>query len=206
MESCVGKREKSKGKTMKIITSITVLAACSGLASADFTDFESDPTGAVLNGFISVSAPSIMFSDTMGTDLSIFNGAESNSTNALAAFGDDFSAIHMDFSTNISDLSFDFGNDDGAFHGATVWAWLIGYNGGTAITVGFATNSDDLMNESIALPTGIYDSAEFFYGDASGNMINLIEIIDNVRTTKVPAPSALALLGLGGLVAGRRRR
>lgn len=188
-------------------TPVIVLVACSGLASADFTDFEADALGAVANGFVSASAPNIEFSDTIGTDLSIFNGFESNSTNALAAFSDDFSAIRMDFSTNVSELSLEFGNDDGAFHGDTVWAWLIGYNGGFAVdTVGFATNSDDLMNESIALATGNYDAAEFFYGDASGNMINLIEIIDNVRTTEVPAPSALALLGLGGLAAGRRRR
>jgi len=189
-------------KTLAIFT----IAFIAGTASADFTDFSNDATGVVANGFTSVDALGIVFSDTLGADLQIADWAHQSAGNGLAINGDDASTLRMDFVGNVSDIFLDFGNDDSGFHGGDVWAWMIGYNGGFQVDMtGFLSNGDDILNETIGL-TGNFDAAEFYYGDASGNAINLIEIVDNVRTTAIPAPGTAALLGLSGLLVGRRRR
>lgn len=190
---------------MKALTVLGMMTA-TGMASAGFTDFSNDATGGVSNGFVSVDALGIAFSDTMGAELQVDDFAHQSDGLGLLVGGDDSSRLRMDFASNVSLIGLDFGNDDGAFAGQTVWAWLIGFNGGVQVDmVGFASNSDDVLNEAISL-VGNFDAAEFYFGDASGNELNLIEIVDNVRTTLVPAPGAIVVIGFGGVLAGRRRR
>ncbi len=184
------------------------LVAAAGVASAQ-VDFETDPSGGVANGFVSDDDANIMFSDTLGADLNISNfGVQGLGNQSLAVYGDDASRLRMDFGTNVSDITVTFGNDDSGFLGGfSPWAWIVGYNNNVQVDIaGFQSNGDDVMNQSISLANGNFDRVEFYYGDASGIEVSLIEIVDNISTTLVPAPGAVALLGMGGFALARRRR
>lgn len=74
-------------------------------------------------------------------------------------------------------------------------------------TVGASHNLGDTLDTSAG---GINLNRGTWYGNpdsGTGNPVNApISQVMNARITIVPTPGALALLGLGGLVAGRRRR
>lgn len=59
-----------------------------------------------------------------------------------------------------------------------------------------------LANDPPAEPTGIAESLGYIYNDAPSTFTNRLQI----NGTLVPAPGALALLGMGFAAAGRRRR
>lgn len=189
------------------ITTAAALLTFTGTAMAGFVYFETDATGNPANGFVSNDDRDVTFSDTMGSDLLLSDrfGAQGDGV-SLAVFYDDAGRLGMDFGTNISHISPDFGNDDPVV-GFRPFAWLVGYNNHVEVaSVHFRSNGDDIMNESISLSGGNFDRVEFYYGDAAGVEINLIALVDNISTTLVPGPGTFALLGLGGLAITRRRR
>lgn len=175
-------------------------------AFADFTDFSSDATGFVPNGFVSVDAPNIVFSDTVGADLRLNDWALQSDGIGLAILDDDPSRLRMDFVENVSEVFLDFGNDAGYVDGdGIIWAWMIGYNGGVQVaSTSLMSNDDDILNQTIGI-IGEFDAAEFYYGDSIGNPIDHAEIVDNVRTAPIPAPSS-GLIALCMLCASTRRR
>jgi hypothetical protein len=84
----------------------------------------------------------------------------------------------------------------------------VGGFGGTAATVGI-NNGDGINFDQI----GRFDHAGFDYngnglaGELSGvNYLSGRDYFFDACNGIVPAPGALALLGLGGIAAGRRRR
>ena len=189
---------------------VIAVALTAGIASADFIDFESDAAGAVANGFVSADSPIITFADTMGSDLQFGNYGVQGDGNSLSVWGDDASRLLMSFSSNVSSLSLDFGNDDPTR--APVFAFLRGLLGGVeTLLVSLAANNDDVMNQSISI-SGNFDQIEFYYARADGSPIGtgLIEVVDNIdfNINVVPLPPA-AFAGLGmlaGLGAYRRIR
>lgn len=87
----------------------------------------------------------------------------------------------------------------------------LGYSGGAVRIAGWVNGqgNDFLSNQVIG---GLPDGTGNLGGDGSGGFtgnvagINFANIAGDQFVTITPAPGAFALLGLGGLVAGRRRR
>lgn len=201
---------------MKIlISTLTAGLAFVGAANAApvTVDFNSDSSGAIANGFVSSSSALVSFTDTNGSNLRIGNyGSQSGNSNAIAIFGDDASALQMDFTTYISSISFDFGNDDPGFMNAGDGMWIEAFRDGVSVGSSFmAANLDDIMNQTASFSGAIFNQVFAYYGDGSGNRISLIEVIDNIQFTAadpVPLPAAALMfpVGIAALRAARGKK
>lgn len=198
-------------RKLAALVAIGMMGAAS--ASAAVVTFDNDPAGGKPNGFVSVDSNAVSFTDSSGANLSVGNyGSQSGNTNGLAVFNDDASRLVMTFTGLYTSLSLSFGNDDPCCSGTGDLAWLRLFNG--AVEVGTAStvmNRNDIMDQSVSYVGAAFDRAEFYYGNAAGNPINLIEVVDNVTfggPVAVSAPGALALFGAGlfGLGLVRQRR
>ncbi|WP_342119905.1 PEP-CTERM sorting domain-containing protein [Pseudoduganella sp. OTU4001] len=182
-------------------------------AAAGFINFESDAMGFVGNGFTSASDPGVHFFDTVNAELQILSH-QAIGTRALAVNWDDASQLRMTFDSTVNSLSLIFGNDDPEYASASARAWLELFDGATSVgLVSVQVNLNDLSDQSIAFSGANFNSAVFWYGDAAGAAIDLIEVVDNIAfdnvpTRDVPEPGSLTLLGLGfaGLAAMRRKQ
>jgi len=114
---------------------------------------------------------------------------------------------YMKFSTQVSSLSAQYWDDSGpgSFFGggATVVLYKSGVEVGSLFINNPAFNSSGKSWINVTTTGGdTFDEINFVgFGSAVADAY-----IDNISWNKVPAPSATALLALGGLVAGRRRR
>lgn len=110
----------------------------------------------------------------------------------LSEDGDPY--IRMSFSTGIDSIAADFG---GMSYPSS--SGIYAYNGATLVgqVNGTVTNTEHLSLSGVGTITSIVLVPGDF-GDWVG--------IDNVTFNTVPTPGAAALLGLGGLIVGRRRR
>jgi hypothetical protein len=202
-------------KTLNIRALIAAsVLACSTPVMAGVIDFEGDTFGGKANGFTSTSDSGVHFTDTIGTGLQIHSHQALGAKNLLA-FGDDASRILINFDTAASSLSMFFGNDDSCCSASGDRAWLELFNGTTSVGLtSVVMNRNDLTDQSINLAAASFNSAVFWYGDASGRAINLIEAIDNISFTNakatpaIPEPGMLSLIGiaLAGLGLSRRKR
>ena len=197
-------------RKLVLITTVC-LPFLSAPAIAGFIDFEGDALGAKANGFTSVSAAGVHFTDTIGTGLQVHTHQAIGARNLLA-FGDDASRILINFDAASSSLSMFFGNDDACCSAAGDLAWLELFDGATSVgLVSVVMNRNDLTDQSISASAPSFNSAVFWYGNAAGVPINLIEAIDNIEfsaANAIPEPSQLALIAvaLAGLGWARRRR
>ncbi len=106
----------------------------------------------------------------------------------------------MTFSTPIDSLSMDVIGDTGGQDGFQTF--FVGFDITGTIQTGLAQASGIGGIENI----GTTFSADTYYvGVAVGEFFDWVGV-DNIRFNTVPTPGAMAVLGLGGLVAGRRRR
>ncbi len=198
---------------MRLIATIAV-AASAGLASGQvyFSDFESDGGGFVGTGDWERGTPV----GVSGGGLGGFGGPE-----PTGGFSGDFvwgtviGGLHSP--NTVSSLAITI--DATGFTGLALnfQEWLD--SGGNAFDTAQIFVNGSLISLRDGGPTGDWRAVSF---DLSGfdNSIFDLEFrfsttgvvervgwyIDDVAITGVPAPSALALLGLGGVVAGRRRR
>lgn len=191
---------------------VGAMLAQPAMSSTVTIDFETDTLVNVPNGFVSDDSGIVSFTGTNGSNLRIRDFNSQSDGRALGVFPDGPGELQMDFTQNVSGLTLAFGNDDPGFSNPGDRAWLTGWLGGTLVeTVNVVMNRDDIMNQTIAL-TAVVDQAFFYYGDAAGNAIRLIEIVDNISFTPtdiapIPLPAAgwMLLASLGGLVLMRRR-
>jgi len=183
----------------KNILCIGALALSMSLsAHAGFINFESDATGAFANGGASFDDSGVHFTDTIGADLQIgaFNEGIGQS---MVVFGDDTSRLEINFDFTVDSLELFFGNDDPNYTTLGDSAWLeVFQNGASVGLTSLAVNSDDIMNQSLAFAGVDFNSALFWYGDANGLAIDLIEVVDNIsynNVSAVPIPAAALLFG-----------
>ncbi|MGJ8636140.1 MAG: hypothetical protein ACSHX5_04800 [Phycisphaerales bacterium] len=148
------------------------------------------------NGLASASATGGSFTGVLMADF--YSGAGGNGhlysggTGDLVAAGD------------VSDGSPAIFNSAGNF-GLNFWSWTA--SASSSFTAG------ELAFTGSATVSGLdaADYADMLAGNASGNIIAFADTDDDVgvvigQWTTIPAPSSAAILGLGGIVAGRRRR
>jgi len=208
---------------MKKINFLVLLAALTAYsishAAAVLIDFESDGTGPVANGFSSVAAPGVHFTDTLGADLQLTGPQVETDGVSLVVWGDDPSTLQIDFDFPQSSISMDFGNDDACCSAAGDLAHLSLWMDAVFVDeVTVVLNRDDLMNQTIQYSGSDFNRAVFAYTDPGLNPLNLIEVVDNIAIasggliaddpTPVPMMTnwGIALLvALFGLVGLRRR-
>jgi hypothetical protein len=198
---------------MRLIATIAV-AASAGLASGQvyFSDFESDGGGFVGTGDWERGTPI----GVVGSDLGGFGGAE-----PTGGFSGDFvwgtviGGLHS--ASTVSSLSITI--DATGFTGLALnfQEWL--ESGGNTFDTAQVFANGSLISLRDGGPTNGWRAVSFDLSNFDNSIFDLefrfttttvVErvgwYIDDVGVTGVPAPSALALLGLGGVVAGRRRR
>lgn len=186
----------------------TTMLAVAAPAMAQVVDFEATPNGAITDG---TNIGGIVWTSNNGTGLQVLNLFESNNTNGLVAFTDfNNNFIKGAIAGGASAISMDFGNDQLGFAAVGDLATLSVFQGATLVnTVTVGLNLDDMMNQTIGY-SGSFDNFSFAYTNSGGGLINLIEVIDNVRFTAgaaVPEPATWAMMLLGfGLVGAAMRR
>lgn len=176
-------------------------------------DFTTDTTGGKANGFTSTQSAVAHFTDTFGSELQINDFLSQGIGNALAVFGDDVSALQINFDVLMNSLSLKFGNDDPAFSSPGDLAVLTLFNGATQVgQVSVVMNRDDIMNQTISFGGTTFNRATFQYTNAAGTGIGLIEIVDDITfeaggqgTPDSGSTLVLFAVALAGVISFRRR-
>jgi Ca2+-binding RTX toxin-like protein len=157
--------------------------SASASVAAPFTvNFSGDTAGAKPDGFQSAGHPQVFFYDTMGADLYVADFGNQSHGQALAVHNDDSSALEIRLGAPTNAISMAFGNDDPTAVNGSDQAELKLYRNSTLVSqVDVNVNANDLMDQTISY-TGqaLFNRATFQYVDASGNAVNLIEIVDDI--------------------------
>lgn len=160
-------------------------AIAAGVTAPVHINFASDTAGAKPNGFQSADSPAVSFHDTSGADLAVQDFGVQSNGQALAVLGDDGSALEIRMDAPVTTMRLAFGNDDPGFTDPGDEARLTLFRGGNQVgQVAVVLNRDDEMNQRITKrPGALFNRAVFQYTDQNGNPINLIEIVDDIRTS-----------------------
>ena len=167
-----------------LIVSGAILALAGSAASAQtsaFINWESDPSGNVPNGFVSLDSPLVSFSDIGAGQLAIgsFGGGQSDGL-SLVNFAD--TPIRLTFTRPVTNIAMLMGDDDSAFLGGVdVFTRIVGFRDGNAVAQRIIQNNgDDVINDGPSIE-GIFDAVEVEFTDAAGVAhANLPEIIDSI--------------------------
>jgi hypothetical protein len=161
------------------------LIAALGLASAANAGVTLDDLS-----IANISGGSSTFGDT-STSSDDMNGGSGIGSGGSWSGGDDVYTLNWAGGDLVADLLFTSGDGD-----LDLYVW--GDNGATSL-LGSSTSTDDNEQVSIAgLAAGTYYiSVDGWFGDTNSYELQL---------NGIPTPASAALLGLGGLVATRRRR
>ncbi len=210
---------------------LSAVVACAGVASADvLADWQASPNGASLpanNVFAGLTGNDLV----RGAGIVLSTGSTFNSSGWNTTLPDLASAIAQDeylsfgvnvdpgMSLNLSDLTLRY---DRSSTGPNQLVILASYNGFTAASTPIWTDmsvSDAGENNSIPLAdsglTGTVEFRIYAWGATSSAGTFDIESLDFaggdtrgivLSGSVVPAPGVLALAGIGGLLAIRRRR
>lgn len=177
-------------------------AADVGSGSFSLANFNSTDTGGVYNWVQSFAGTTLGSLDAnSGGSMSLQGATTQNPTNngAQAIFSFDGSAwtgLNIDFARR--------GTSTG-FNNVSVEMFDGAISVGVLGTLGAATSTWVLTNYGMSALDGVVNaSVVFTFDGASSDTGN--NRLDNVTINGVPTPGAFALLGLGGLMATRRRR
>ena len=191
-------------------------------------DFEADTAGAKPNGFTPVGISGVLFSDSVGAQLSVDNfGAQGDGQSLAVQQDDDASELEIDLGFTSDFISLDFGNDDPGNTNPGDIAVLTAFLG--AVQVGQETlllNRDGLMNQTIMFGViggaTLFDIATFAFTDSTFDLttggfpfntdFGSTEIVDNISINalqvqvqvQVPEPATILLIGLGVLGLNRK--
>ena len=210
---------------------LVAAAACAALfgfgapARAALVDFEATGSGSQVEGFSATGSPGLAFFSANGSGLSVDDYGVQGDGQALGIFGDlDGDYLRGVFSSGVTSLSLEFGNDDPFYTNAGDLATLRTFFGAALIgEVTVALNRNDAMDQSIAFGGPVFDSFTFAYTDAAGlpntggggASTGLTEIVDNISYTAivsgVPEPATWAMMifgfgAVGAMVRAARRR
>jgi hypothetical protein len=186
-------------------------------AGAYSITFENDAIGPKANGWMSVDSNMVTFTDSNGADLDVYDFGGQSNGKAIACNTDyDGSALVMSFAAAMDYLSFDFGNDDGAWLAQGAYVEVQFYSDELLVATGtIAMNLNDLMDQTFVFDEDLaFNKATVEYlGVPLNNQNGLIEIIDNIvfeeaDAAPVPEPGTMFLLGSGlfGLVMRGRKK
>lgn len=186
-------------------------------------DFESDPSGALAEGFSSTDYAGLALYTDLGAGLELLNGIAEGDGNSLVVQNDTngnfLKGVFSDGPHTF--LSMDFGNDDPSFTNPGDRAVLTVFLGATMVGQTFVImNRNDLMDQTIGFNFGSFDNFTLAFTDGAGSVftgggavnVGLIEVIDNITfdvpDTVVPEPAtwAMMILGFAGTGALMRRR
>ncbi len=157
-----------------------------------------------------VAAAGLANADTLVIDVSGANSwgfqgdAQNEIMNVLVGAGANITNIAWDVNLTTIGLSWADENNMGFFGNSVV----VNPGAGDAFTVVNANYAGSVATDFTLGGDGNLD-IEFYeigFDDNAGAIDSFYEAGSTVTITYTPAPSALAVLGLGGLVAGRRRR
>ena len=163
---------------LSVVDQVTITAT-NGVAanSASGSDF----TGFLMADFYGAAGGAALINTLVGGDLTQANN-DSDGTPALFRGGSD-SGLNMWSMSNDDPITFTAGSL--AFTGSATW---------------------DLDPAAYADMTNGNLSGDIYAGADTDDDISAATFVGSWSVLTVPAPSGLALLGLGGIVAGRRRR
>lgn len=177
---------------MKKTIALAVIAASAGLANADTlvidvsgTQFFDDQ-GAAINTVLAIAVGN-------GVDIANVTGIAWDVN--LTTFTDPGAA----FPSWASEATMDFGGNDQINVGAGDGFGVVNQNYTGSVATNFNVDASGILNIEF------YES----FDDSLGNADSQFDAGSTVTLTGsnfVPTPGSLAVLGLGGLVAGRRRR
>jgi len=171
---------------MKTTIALAVIAATAGLATAQST----------------------MTIDLSGTQF--FDGLGDSSNEIVSVFvGASFEITNIEWDLNLTTFT-----DPNASFPSWASEANIDFNG--LLNLQISTTASGVVNENSAgsAPVSLILGAdgmlnmEFWesFDDSADNADSALKDNSSITITYTPAPSAMAVLGLGGLVAGRRRR
>jgi MYXO-CTERM domain-containing protein len=198
--------KRKREEKMKAIA-LTALAAAAGLATASpvlstgLTEYTVDTAGTPSN-FITVDVSGMQFNDAQGSPLNQILSVAIGAGNVVTGIA---------WNVNLTSIGASWASEA-----------VMGFEGQINLTVATEANPVTNMNydsmgfvdiSDAGLPNitvgadGILD-IEFFesFVDNGGTGDNFFEAGSSITLAVTPTPSSLAVLGLGGLVAGRRRR
>jgi len=207
----------SKKTISRFLASAIMLLVLPAIVNADLVtiDFESDALGAQANGFSSVDAPGVTFTDSVGSELFVLSVPEGDGQSLVVGGNLDQSALLIDFGATIDFFELAFGNDDPSTTNAGDLAMLTLFFGAAEVgQLSVVLDRDDLMSQVILFGliggATLFDNAIFGFTDSFGNLatgggslanVGSTEVVDNIMFNTVgiavPEPSTLALLSLG---------
>ena len=139
------------------------------------------------------------------TSTDVGGGYNPSLGNIMHAFGDWLNedgdpSFLISFSTGITSFEMDVIGDTGGLDGLQTFVALFAADGTTVVDIFDASGIGGV--ERIG---GALSGTAYFAAVAHGDFLDWVGV-DNITYTEVPAPGALALVGLAGVFAGRRRR
>jgi Ca2+-binding RTX toxin-like protein len=143
--------------------------------------FERDAEGNKPNGFTSADSSITHFSDSIGSNLDLYDANVESDGFAISSHPDDGSKLIISFDVPIKKLSLLFGND----HPSVIEPGDVGrldvFKGGVLVdSAEVVANDNDAGDQTVAVKGVTFKRAEFYYarGDTP---LNLIEVVDNIR-------------------------